>query len=356
MATTTWRIRAEIAAVIVEDSPADRQVLADRVRRHLCPGDAVLHDAELRDRRRAGVGLASEVRALRRGAVNIPTPTTIADITTAISTISRGQRRVGRHVRDEDVSGPDVSCVHGDGGEHLRPLPRVREPEREDVAGEDRPRERVHDGGAGTDRSRDFMLDRIKALSINVTNGATTLSSMIYLVEAIVRAAFGITRTAPDARRLTVPGASCRPGCPTSSRWTPSRRRSTGSSRRSRWWTTCAAWASTRCSTSTRRRRARRSCLTPHRPPRRSTRLPANIQWAIHPESAFLGIDAGSLELGIVRDSTLNATNDFQVFGERFRNLVLIGPAQSAYWVTTTYCAGGQFPPAGTSRSCPTKQ
>ena len=80
---------------------------------------------------------------------------------------------------------------------------------------------------------------------------------------------------------------------------------------------------------------------------------PANFQWAFYPDGAFLGIDSGSLELGIVRDSTLNETNDFQVFGERFRNLVRLAPAQAAYWITTTYCSQGSFPPAGTARSCP---
>lgn len=30
-------------------------------------------------------------------------------------------------------------------------------------------------------------------------------------------------------------------------------------------------------------------------------------------------IDGGTLDFGIVRDSTLNSTNDFQVFGESFR-------------------------------------
>ena len=80
--------------------------------------------------------------------------------------------------------------------------------------------------------------------------------------------------------------------------------------------------------------------------------LPDNVQWAIYPDGAFLGIDTGSLELGIVRDSTLNSTNDFQVFGERFRNLVRIAPAQAAYWVTSDLCANGKFPPAGTARTC----
>ena len=67
--------------------------------------------------------------------------------------------------------------------------------------------------------------------------------------------------------------------------------------------------------------------------------LPDNIQWAMYPEGAFIGVDMGVLELGIVRDSTLNSTNDFQVFGERFRNVARLAPEQAAYWVTTDLCA-----------------
>jgi hypothetical protein len=80
--------------------------------------------------------------------------------------------------------------------------------------------------------------------------------------------------------------------------------------------------------------------------------IPNEVQWALFPEGAFLGIDMGVLELGIVRDSVLNATNDFQVFGERFRNVALIAPQQAAYWVTSDVCPVGQFPPAGTARTC----
>jgi len=58
------------------------------------------------------------------------------------------------------------------------------------------------------------------------------------------------------------------------------------------------------------------------------------------------------LNLGIVRDSTLNSTNDFQIFGETFENVARIGPAQAAYWETTDICAVGSFPPAGTARTC----
>ena len=58
--------------------------------------------------------------------------------------------------------------------------------------------------------SEDFMLDRIKALSVNVTNGAETLGALIYLVDAIVKAAFGIRGTLADARATHASGRCCR--------------------------------------------------------------------------------------------------------------------------------------------------
>jgi hypothetical protein len=68
------------------------------------------------------------------------------------------------------------------------------------------------------------------------------------------------------------------------------------------------------------------------------------VQYAIFPEGAFIHVDGGTLDLGLVRDSTLNSTNDFQIFGETFENVARIGPAQSALWVTLTTAPTGQFP------------
>jgi len=70
--------------------------------------------------------------------------------------------------------------------------------------------------------------------------------------------------------------------------------------------------------------------------------FPSTVQWAIFPEGEFLHLDAGTLDLGIVRDSTLNTTNDFQIFGENFENVARIGPAQGALWVTSTVAATGE--------------
>jgi hypothetical protein len=80
--------------------------------------------------------------------------------------------------------------------------------------------------------------------------------------------------------------------------------------------------------------------------------FPDDVQYAIFPEGQFIGVDSGSLELGLVRDSTLNATNDFQIFGERFRNLAMLGPAQGALWITQDICPTGSFPAAATALTC----
>lgn len=59
----------------------------------------------------------------------------------------------------------------------------------------------------------------------------------------------------------------------------------------------------------------------------------AHIDWpsagvakvVLYPAGSLLRLDSGSLNIGIVRDSTLNATNDFQIFQESFEELAFIG-------------------------------
>jgi hypothetical protein len=80
--------------------------------------------------------------------------------------------------------------------------------------------------------------------------------------------------------------------------------------------------------------------------------FPDDAQWAIFPEGEFIHVDSGSLELGIVRDSTLNSTNDYQFFGETFENVARLGPAQGALWVTQGVCPSGEFPALGTALTC----
>jgi hypothetical protein len=53
--------------------------------------------------------------------------------------------------------------------------------------------------------------------------------------------------------------------------------------------------------------------------------FPEDVTWYLFPEGSFLHLDGGSLELGLVRDSVLNSTNDFQIFGESFEHVAFVG-------------------------------
>lgn len=68
---------------------------------------------------------------------------------------------------------------------------------------------------------------------------------------------------------------------------------------------------------------------------------PATVQWALFDEGHYLFLDGGNLDLGIVRDSTLNETNDFQTFAETFEGVGKHGV--QALWVTSTVCPNGEY-------------
>jgi hypothetical protein len=53
--------------------------------------------------------------------------------------------------------------------------------------------------------------------------------------------------------------------------------------------------------------------------------FPTNCIWYMFPEGSFVYLDGGTLDLGVVRDSTLNATNDFSIFAEGFENVAFLG-------------------------------
>jgi hypothetical protein len=78
--------------------------------------------------------------------------------------------------------------------------------------------------------------------------------------------------------------------------------------------------------------------------------FPATIVSYLFPEGSFLHLDAGTLELGLVRDSVLNKTNDFQIFGETFENVAFVGVESMA--IASSTCDVGIV--AGTHNSiCP---
>jgi hypothetical protein len=52
---------------------------------------------------------------------------------------------------------------------------------------------------------------------------------------------------------------------------------------------------------------------------------PEEVVWYLYAEGTFSFMDGGTLDLGLVRDSTLNAANDYQTFVETFENVVKFG-------------------------------
>jgi hypothetical protein len=69
--------------------------------------------------------------------------------------------------------------------------------------------------------------------------------------------------------------------------------------------------------------------------------FPSNVIWYLFAEGTFSFMDGGTLDLGLVRDSTLNAANDYQMFVETFENIVKFG--HEAYRVTSFLKATGAW-------------
>jgi len=78
--------------------------------------------------------------------------------------------------------------------------------------------------------------------------------------------------------------------------------------------------------------------------------FPTTVVWYLYPEGSFLFLDGGTLDLGLVRDSTLNQTNDYSVFAETFENLAFVGI--ESYQVTSTVCPSGAGPTGATVITC----
>lgn len=55
------------------------------------------------------------------------------------------------------------------------------------------------------------------------------------------------------------------------------------------------------------------------------TEFPDSVIWYLFSEGTFVFLDGGTLDLGLVRDSTLNSTNDYQIFLETFEGVAKVG-------------------------------
>lgn len=75
--------------------------------------------------------------------------------------------------------------------------------------------------------------------------------------------------------------------------------------------------------------------------------FPPTVEIIMAPPGSFLLLDAGTLDLGLVRDSTLNRTNDYQMFGESWENLAFVG--LESLRITANVCDTGAVAAAVTS-------
>lgn len=69
---------------------------------------------------------------------------------------------------------------------------------------------------------------------------------------------------------------------------------------------------------------------------------PDEIQWGLWAEGSHVVLDGGpDINFGIVRDSVLNSTNDYEVFGENFEGYAFMGI--KSYWISQAICPNGEF-------------
>ena len=67
--------------------------------------------------------------------------------------------------------------------------------------------------------------------------------------------------------------------------------------------------------------------------------FPDSFVWYLFAEGSFLFLDGGTLDLGIIRDSTLVGTNDYKMFVETFENVAFVGI--EALKITSTISING---------------
>lgn len=69
--------------------------------------------------------------------------------------------------------------------------------------------------------------------------------------------------------------------------------------------------------------------------------FPSTLVWYLFAEGTFLFLDGGTLDLGLVRDSTLNGTNDYKIFLETFEGVAKVGI--EALRVSTQLSVAGSY-------------
>ena len=284
-----------------------------------------------------------------RGGISVPSVSTIGDISTAITVIEESGDAAGgtfatKSCQDltcptwTDVAIGIISHCREYGNLNARAWP-------EGIAHENAITMAAH---ARTAEAR--LLDRIKALSINVTGGAATLSAWSHFVYAVTRTRSSMRYVLRLDRnfRLRMLAPEWLPDLLVTDQVSAQFDRFMAleeASANLRSYGIEPTWYKDTPSTGTSQGFSAETASA-------IDDFPDIAQVALFPEGTFLHLDGGVLELGIVRDSTLNSTNDYQVFGETFENVARIGPTQAARWASITICPAGSFPAAGTGISC----
>jgi hypothetical protein len=81
--------------------------------------------------------------------------------------------------------------------------------------------------------------------------------------------------------------------------------------------------------------------------------FPAKMVWHMFLEGSIQFLDGGRLDLGVVRDSTLDATNDYETFVETFEGIANRSFAGGVVQFVSSLCANGQSGAAATVSGCP---
>jgi hypothetical protein len=283
-----------------------------------------------------------------RGGVNVPTATYIGDITSAISLITEAEDALGGTYATkscQDLDCPDYTEVAVTTVAHCREYGNLNArawPEK--IAHENDLTMAAH---AATAES--YLLDRIRSLSI-VLNAAKVIGAYADLVRDLLRARAQIV----SVLRMDN-GVRFRVLAP---EWiTDELAADTASTQFDRFESQAAmaghlgalgfsvGFYKDEVHSGTSQKFAAASAGN-------LAAFPTVAQIAVFPEGEFLHIDSGTLELGLVRDSTLNSTNDFQIFGESFENVARLGPAQGALWLNAGICATGEFPSTHAAYGC----
>lgn len=72
--------------------------------------------------------------------------------------------------------------------------------------------------------------------------------------------------------------------------------------------------------------------------------FPTSVEWSLFAEGAWLFLDGGTLDLGVVRDSKLVRSNDYMQFSETFESAAKVGG--TSLWVTSPLTVRGGYSPA----------